>query len=58
MCPIDQDAALGSVGVPIKLTIKGKAVFICCKSCKEDAEKKPEETLAKVAELIKKNKKK
>lgn len=55
ICPIE-DEPLGSVGVPIKLTIKGKPVFICCKSCKEAAEKDPEKTLAKVEELKKKKK--
>jgi len=57
MCPIE-DEPLGSMGVPIKLTIKGKTVFICCKGCKDTAEKKADETLNKVAELVKKNKKK
>lgn len=57
ICPIE-DEPLGGHGVPIKLTIKGKAVFICCKGCKDDAEKKPDETLKKVEELIKKNSKK
>ena len=56
ICPIE-DEPLGGHGVPIKLIIKDKPVFICCKGCKEDAEKKPDETLKKVAELIKKNKK-
>ena len=57
ICPIEEEP-LGSHGVPIKLTIKDKPVFICCKGCKEDAEKKPDETLKKVADLIKKNSKK
>jgi hypothetical protein len=57
ICPIEEEL-LGSHGVPIKLTIKDKPVFICCKGCKEDAEKKPDETLKKVADLIKKNQKK
>ena len=57
ICPIE-DEALGGHGVPIKLIIKNKPVFICCKGCKEDAEKNPDETLKKVADLIKKNTKK
>lgn len=57
ICPIE-DEALGGHGVPIKLIIKNKPVFICCKGCKEDAEKNPDETLRKVADLIKKNTKK
>jgi hypothetical protein len=57
ICPIE-DEPLGGHGVPIKLIIKDKTVFICCKGCKEDAEKNPDETLKKVADLIKKNQKK
>jgi hypothetical protein len=57
ICPIE-DEPLGGHGVPIKLIIKDKPVFICCKGCKEDVEKKPDETLKKVADLIKKNQKK
>src|SRR4051812_18956170 len=53
MCPIE-DEPLGSVGVPIKLEVKGKPVFICCKGCKETVEKDPEGTLKKVEELKKK----
>jgi hypothetical protein len=50
-CAIEDDNRLGEMGVPIKLTIKDQPVFICCKSCKKDAEKDPEKTLAKVKEL-------
>ena len=57
ICPIE-DEPLGGHGVPIKLTVKNKVVFICCKGCKEEVEKKPDETLKKVEELIKKNSKK
>lgn len=52
-CPIEGEP-LGAMGKPIKLTIKGQPVFICCKGCKETAEKNPDETLKKVAELKKK----
>jgi Cu/Ag efflux protein CusF len=50
LCPAS-DEPLGAMGVPIKLSIKGQTVFICCKSCKEDVEKKPDEMLKKVAEF-------
>ena len=50
ICPIEGEP-LGSMGKPIKLTILGQPVFICCKGCTDDAEKKPEETLKKLADL-------
>ncbi len=50
-CVISDDERLGSMGPPIKLTIKGQPVFICCKGCQRKAEAEPEKTLAKLAEL-------
>lgn len=47
MCPVS-DEHLGSMGVPIKLTVKGKDVWICCNACKESMEKDPEKYLAKL----------
>lgn len=35
-CPVSGEA-LGSMGVPIKLDVDGKAVFICCKACEKKA---------------------
>jgi hypothetical protein len=39
------------MGVPVKLTLMGQTVFLCCKGCKNDAESEPAKTLAKVKEL-------
>ncbi len=50
-CPIMTYDRLGSMGTPIKLTIEGKPVFLCCKACKEDAVKGGEKTLKTVAKL-------
>jgi hypothetical protein len=50
-CAISTDERLGSMGPPIKLTIKGEPVFICCKGCQKKAEGNPDKTLAKVEEL-------
>jgi hypothetical protein len=55
-CVISTEGPLGGMGVPVKLTIKGETVFVCCKNCKGDAEKDPEKTLAKLAELKAKKK--
>lgn len=48
-CPVLPDSRLGSMGVPVKLTIDGKTVFICCAGCKESALKDEKETLKKVS---------
>jgi hypothetical protein len=50
LCPI-QENQLGSMGVPVKVTLKGQPVFLCCKGCEEDALANPDETLAKVEKL-------
>jgi Cu(I)/Ag(I) efflux system membrane fusion protein len=49
-CPVT-GAALGSMGVPVKITLRGQPVFLCCKGCVGKAKRSPEETLKKVAEL-------
>lgn len=50
-CVVMTDERLGSMGPPVKLTIKGEPVFVCCKGCKKSAEANPDETLAKLKEL-------
>ena len=50
-CIVSNEARLGEMGVPIKLMVGGKPVFICCKGCKKEAEADPEKTLAKLEEL-------
>ncbi len=55
-CVISTDGRLGSMGPPIKLDIKGRPVFVCCKGCKKEAEADPDKTLATVAELTAKAK--
>lgn len=50
VCPIT-GAALGSMGVPVKITLRGQPVFLCCKGCVGKAKREPEETLKKVAEM-------
>jgi hypothetical protein len=56
-CVINNEERLGGMmGAPIKLMIKGEPVFICCKSCKKEAEANEDKTLAKVKELKEKKK--
>lgn len=55
-CPIMPDNRLGGMGEPIKVMLKGQTIFVCCKGCVKKAQRKPDETLAKVAELKSRNK--
>jgi hypothetical protein len=50
LCP-DTGEPLGSMGVPVKIMVKGEPVFICCKGCAEDVRNNPDKTLEKVKEL-------
>lgn len=36
-CPMMTYSRLGAMGTPLKVTIQGKPVFLCCKGCVEDA---------------------
>ncbi|HEX4142885.1 MAG TPA: hypothetical protein VHY91_04985 [Pirellulales bacterium] len=51
-CVIRTDEALGSVGVPYKLTIHDRTVFLCCEHCKDAALKNPQTTLATLDDLL------
>jgi multidrug efflux pump subunit AcrA (membrane-fusion protein) len=48
-CPILKNNRLGSMGVPVRLAVAGKTVFVCCDGCKEQALDDPQATLAQVA---------
>jgi Cu(I)/Ag(I) efflux system membrane fusion protein len=50
-CPVMDDSRLGSMGVPVKVMIDGKPVFLCCEGCQEVAMEKPKETLVRVQKL-------
>ena len=50
-CVVSTDERLGSMGVPLKLDIKGQPVFVCCKGCRKQAEADPDGTLTKVEAL-------
>jgi hypothetical protein len=54
-CPIVKDSRLGSMGMPVKLMLDGKPVFLCCKGCEDDAKKNAKATLAKVEGIKKAN---
>jgi membrane fusion protein, copper/silver efflux system len=50
-CPILPANRLGVMGTPVKVSVKGQLVFLCCSGCKEKALANPEATLAKVEAL-------
>lgn len=50
-CPVLDGSRLGSMGMPVKLTLAGKTVFICCPSCEEKAKADTSRTLARTEEL-------
>lgn len=56
-CPVMPKQKLGSMGVQIKVMVKGQPVFLCCKGCSSTAEEESDETLKTVAALKAKNKK-
>ena len=47
VCPVTGEA-LGEMGTPVKVTVKGQAVFLCCDGCKKKALANPDKTLAAV----------
>src|SRR5205823_13608600 len=49
ICPVT-DEPLGVMGTPVKVMVKGRPVFVCCKGCDQEALDKPDETLRKVDE--------
>ena len=46
-CPVTGNL-LGSMGVPPKVVVKGRTVFLCCDGCEEDLKKEPEKYLKKI----------
>ena len=47
VCPVS-DEPLGSMGVPIKVDVKGQSVWICCDGCREDLLAEPDKYLEKL----------
>lgn len=46
-CPVSGEM-LGTMGEPIKVSIKDQEVWICCSGCKKDLEADPDKYLAKI----------
>ncbi|HEY4761373.1 MAG TPA: hypothetical protein VIH42_12400, partial [Thermoguttaceae bacterium] len=49
ICPVT-GATLGSMGVPVKITLRGQTVFLCCKGCVGKAKRNPDEMLKILAD--------
>ena len=49
-CAVLTDSRLGSMGTPIKLTIRGQTVFVCCAGCRDEAIQEADRTLKRVKE--------
>ena len=47
ICPVSGEA-LGSMGAPVKIDVKGQPVFICCEGCRDKLLATPDEYLAKL----------
>lgn len=52
-CPIEPDNRLGSMGMPFKVILEGRPVFLCCKGCEGRAKDKPKETLEILDKMMK-----
>lgn len=52
-CPIVEGSRLGSMGMPVKLMLDGKPVFLCCKGCEDKARANSKATLTNVDEIKK-----
>jgi YHS domain-containing protein len=47
VCPVSGEA-LGSMGKPYKVTVKGRTFFLCCKGCLEELNANPDKFLKKL----------
>jgi Cu(I)/Ag(I) efflux system membrane fusion protein len=52
-CPIRHEP-LGAMGVPVRITLDDKPVFVCCKACIAEAQADPAKTLLQVEEYKRK----
>ncbi|MBN2296096.1 MAG: hypothetical protein JXM70_26940 [Pirellulales bacterium] len=47
ICPVSE-GLLGAMGTPVKVTVKGHEVFLCCQGCEPAIKKDPDKYLAKL----------
>lgn len=51
ICPVSGDP-LGSMGTPVKLTLEGRELFICCAGCEDAVREDPEKYFKKLDEHV------
>ncbi|MCC6418203.1 MAG: efflux RND transporter periplasmic adaptor subunit [Gemmataceae bacterium] len=51
LCVVLRNSRLGSMGVPVKVAIHGRPVFVCCRACVKQARDNAEQTLRRADEL-------
>lgn len=51
VCAVQTDKQLGSMGVPVKVTVKGRPVFLCCEGCVKKALGNPDQTLERLQKV-------
>lgn len=49
VCPVSSDL-LGSMGTPVKVTVEGRDVLLCCEGCRSAIEADPQKYLDKIPE--------
>jgi uncharacterized protein (TIGR03000 family) len=54
-CGVQDGIRLGAMGVPVKVTVKGQPVFLCCEGCVKKAQSNPDQTLEQVKKIRAKN---
>lgn len=47
ICPV-MEKPLGSMGMPVKVDVAGRSVFICCEGCREELLEKTDESLKRI----------
>lgn len=54
-CAVMSENHLGSMGVPVKIEVKGEHVFLCCDACETKAQAHADRTLSRVKEFRERN---
>jgi uncharacterized protein (TIGR03000 family) len=54
-CAVQPENRLGAMGKPVKVRLKGHAVFLCCEACVKQARRVPGQTLARARGLRARN---
>ena len=50
-CAVMPQVRLGEMGTPIKVTVNGQTLFVCCHNCVRSAKDDPEMALAQLKEI-------